>query len=213
MKAAFVQIEGIDDPFPPPLAPQINVAKWVETPPTFEIRLVPILGVGKFKVIVSLARQRGCRRIFEIGTFFGSTALALANAGFEVSTLDLRHPILRPEWDDGPWRWLVPERSGVLLDGTVVRQFFAPNNGESFDPGSEEHAYDLVFIDGDHARASVERDQNIALRLIRSGGTLVWDDAELPGVSAALGTFEAEHGDVCVSRDQLIAWWPLGVGA
>lgn len=35
---------------------------------------------------------------------------------------------------------------------------------------------DLVFIDGDHSEAAVRHDRNLALRVVRSGGLIVYHD-------------------------------------
>ena len=44
---------------------------------------------------------------------------------------------------------------------------------------------DLLFIDGDHTTEGVKRDFDLAKRLVRVGGLIVFDDLERPEVEEA----------------------------
>ena len=116
--------------------------------------------------IALICRHVKPERIFEIGTFTGSTTLAMAAnsaSETEVFTLDL----------DGQ-----DERVGSFFRDVAVpyriRQLYG--NSQAFDFAPFENAMDIVFVDGDHSYSGVTADTKTAFRLLRTGGVIIWDD-------------------------------------
>lgn len=130
--------------------------------------------------LVDLARFLGCSRIFEIGTYNGVTALALAEnlPHAVIDTLDLpggTRPLLEvsdadePHLRDTPWR---------AYEGTQVESRIHQHYGDSaaFDFSPFRDQIDLVYVDGAHSQAYVERDTATAFELASRRSAVVWDD-------------------------------------
>lgn len=112
-------------------------------------------------------------RIFEFGTYIGSATLVMAmNAGPDclVDTLDLP-PEERPSGYD-------PFEVGVAFRSSRYAKNIVQHYGDSrsMDWSGREGTYDLVFVDADHSYECVRNDSLIALRMVRPGGVVVWDD-------------------------------------
>jgi hypothetical protein len=132
----------------------------------------------------ALVRASGARRIFEIGTFDGTTTLQLAlNSPQDavVWTLDLpredidltRYPILYQDRT-----YIMKPKSGVRTVGTPVSQKIRQLYGDSatFDYRPYLGRMDLVVVDGSHALDYVRSDSANALVMIRPDGWIVWHD-------------------------------------
>ena len=141
--------------------------------------------------ICSLLKDNECNEVFEIGTFDGRTARAMAmnllNAQGEIFTLNLQ-----------------PETDTVKLDTSIVDVQLARKvmSGERFintpehknikqlwgdsatyDFSTYYNKMDMVFIDGAHSEHYVKCDTENGLKLIKqSGGIIIWHDAHLYGV-------------------------------
>jgi len=131
-------------------------------------------------------------RIFEIGTGTGrATLLMLRQApGALVDTLDLgddNRAELGSERSDLP---IEGSRVGEAWLGTEYAGRVSQHFGDSarFDFSQFGAEMDLVLVDGAHTADYAARDSRTALRLVRPGGTIVWDDCHLmhAGVSKAL---------------------------
>lgn len=120
--------------------------------------------------------------IFEIGTYRGRTALNFAlNSPHDcrVLTLDLPpaiEPAARMNVADAS---LVRTRNvGADYRGKDVSYKIEQLYGDSlkfdFDPYAGQ--VDLVFVDGAHHYAAVRSDTKNALRMVRRGGVILWDD-------------------------------------
>jgi predicted O-methyltransferase YrrM len=120
-------------------------------------------------------------RVFEIGTYTGSTTLIMSRntpPHARITTLDLapgardshRHGL-----GTGGFR---PFPVGAAFQGTPgadrIEQVFADSTSFSYDPYLGQ--MDLVFIDADHTYAFVQRDTEAALRMLKPGGVIIWDD-------------------------------------
>ncbi len=143
------------------------------------------------------------RKIFEIGTFVGYTALHMAlNSPPETRlfTLDLpptnRNTALPTTATDhklidrelGPAAFEDSEVSGKVerLYGDSAAFDFAPWHGD----------IDLFFVDGAHSYAYVRSDTEAALRCVRPGGVIVWHDygrLEQNGVTRWLHEFARDR--------------------
>jgi predicted O-methyltransferase YrrM len=121
------------------------------------------------------------RRVFEIGTFDGATTLILArNApNAEVFTLDL------PPKQASVVAYYPPEQQFVAAgqvgrafrdqpEASRITQLWGDSRTFDFDPWAG--SCDLVVVDGGHERDCVEPDTANALRMVKPGGVVVWDD-------------------------------------
>lgn len=130
-------------------------------------------------VLGALTRLRQPRRIFEIGTYDGASTLLLArnSAGAEVFTLDL------PAADATSATVVEETRNATAGVGSRFRE--SPEatkitqllgDSRTFDFSPWVGTVDLVLVDGGHDYACVHADTANALRLLRSGGVVIWDD-------------------------------------
>jgi hypothetical protein len=98
----------------------------------------------------------------------------------EILTLDL-DPAHRQEvvfsTDNGDITGL-PFTVGEFFRGTAFETKIRQIYGDSalFDFNPFVGGVDLVFVDGNHAYENVRADSQNALRMVRSGGVILWDD-------------------------------------
>src|SRR6185312_9393022 len=157
-------------------------------------------------------RTQGCH-YFEIGTFRGESAIAVADEASEVVTLSLSDDDLLSLGFD---RSFVAAHR-IFSDGNPkIRHIFGDSG--SFDVTPFLGWADVLFVDGDHARNSVERDTRRFLPVVRSGtGVVVWHDAflsplrprweVLAGIGAAL-TVDQRNALVHVANTLAVALMP-----
>jgi hypothetical protein len=121
----------------------------------------------------------GYRPIVEFGTFDGRTAFNLAlNAGDStVTTIDC------PGADDGSN--VEGKLYGSYESGACIRRAPSPVRARITEIKSDSRLADLshldgtiglVFIDGGHDEDVCRHDTTVALKLVRPGGVIVWDD-------------------------------------
>lgn len=128
--------------------------------------------------VAAMAKARAARTIFEFGTYQGRTTyhLALASPATQVTTLNLP-----PDKDPSVAPFL-----GVMFKGTElearIKQIFA--DSREFDPTPFAGTMDYIFVDGDHSYELVKNDTELALKMLKPGGMIVWHDyaAKSPGV-------------------------------
>lgn len=129
------------------------------------------------------------QRVFEIGTYSGSSTLAVAmNAPrqTEVFTLDLdESEIVGSCYRGTPW-------------AGNVRQIFG--DSRTFDYGPFEGNIDLVLVDANHEYDFVKSDSEKAFRMVRRGGVIIWDDylwlechSECAGVTVCLNELQQRY--------------------
>jgi hypothetical protein len=130
--------------------------------------------------LVAIARRVQARRIFEIGTYNGITALTLAMnlPDATIDTLDLPaggRPSL-PVLADDLGNVIAYQRRAYESDpaGARVVQHFG--DSARFDFGSVDGPFDLVYVDGAHSWEYVESDTRNAFEIVAPGGAVVWDD-------------------------------------
>jgi predicted O-methyltransferase YrrM len=141
-------------------------------------------------VLLKLAQNR--RRVVELGTGTGWTAiaLALADAEREVITYD---PICRPE----------RERYVALAGRRVQDQITFVNQPGSIGP-REDCATDMLYIDSSHERQATIEELRAWRSVLLPGAIVVLDDfthPEFPGVREAvreLGLTGSQHGTLFV---------------
>ncbi len=175
-------------------------------------------GPGTLPVLEYLLLSAICahcrpRRIFEIGTFRGSSTLALALNSpdeAEVFTLDLnpaskgrtRFPL-----DIGGLEETAFTPGELFLQTPSARKI-RPLYGDSalFDFRPFRGDMDLVFIDGNHGYENVHSDSRQAFRMLRPGGVILWDDycEEFPSVVRCLNEIHASRPLLHIARSRLV---------
>lgn len=130
--------------------------------------LPDLLSIGAMAALPSV------KSIFEIGTYTGETSLVMArnsDIATKIFTLDLPLNEIQSVEEGG----YIP---GSCFQGSVfapkIQQLYG--RSESFDFSPYFGKCDLVFIDGDHRFEFVKRDTEKALKMVRPGGRIVWDD-------------------------------------
>ena len=147
--------------------------------------------------VVAAAKYISAKRILEIGTFDGFTALNLAanlEEQCEVCTLDL------PEEDQNLRSTILNATEANLLgtkflgepEAHKIRQFRADSG--TMDWNSFGPPFDMILIDGCHTYSYVKSDSANALRHLRPGGILIWHDyGFIPDVSRAVDELAREY--------------------
>ena len=102
------------------------------------------------------------RTVLEIGTGLGVSTRAMQAAGGEVETVDVDPWVQANVWP------------GLRELGVECR--------DVADASPYAAQFDMCFIDGAHDEASVERDLDTAMRLVRPGGLIVLHDTNYEGV-------------------------------
>ena len=141
-------------------------------------------------------------RIFEIGTFDGRTSLnMIANApeGAHLWTLDLPQENVDTtiyRLDEGEKAYVRKAGSGArFLESSLqhrITQIYA--DSAHYDPQELTGVMDMVFVDGSHSFDYVLSDTRLALRLLRTGGVIIWHDYDgvWPDVTCALNKIFCE---------------------
>ncbi|MBP3957346.1 class I SAM-dependent methyltransferase [Gemmata sp. G18] len=152
--------------------------------------------------LAALVIRHGAKRVFEIGTFRGVTALTMAANGESdgvVHTLDLPPSLTPAEIAAG--HYIDPangfarmaaagaeRRVGIAFAGYAgpgrIEQLFG--NSAAFDFGPYRGACDLFFVDGSHEYAAAKTDTATAWACLRPGGALAWHDYDWPTVHRAV---------------------------
>lgn len=129
-----------------------------------------------------LQRLAKGKRCLEVGAAYGYSAVTMALGGARwVTSVD-------------PHQWLPSYQPflanvaaygvGDHIDAVVLSSFEVMP-----DLTAQGHTFDLVFVDGDHAEATVAHDAEWGRKLLAPGGVLAchdWDEVTCPGVRAAL---------------------------
>lgn len=163
-------------------------------------------------VLVSLAKARNVRRILEIGTFNGNTALNLAANtpdDTRVVTVDLG-----TDWG-GTFELDLPDRYRNITDQLKVGYQFHGSEYETkihqvfgdsarLNWGSLGGPFDLIFIDGNHHESYVRSDSENALRHLHKGGLIVWHDyGMIADVSRVVDDISKRLGVACLQGTRL----------
>jgi predicted O-methyltransferase YrrM len=163
----------------------------------------------------ALVRRYGARTMFEVGTFRGESALAVATAGAEVVTLSLADEALLERGAQASW---VDAHRTLSAGHRNITHVFGDSGVLDTQPYREWA--DILFIDGDHSRQAVESDtRRFWTARSRRVGAVVWHDAffsplvprweVLAGVAAAVPSSHRSQL-VHVSNTLCMAWLPDG---
>ncbi len=179
-------------------------------------------GISDLETWILCNLARDASRIFEFGTCTGKTVYLLAaNAPPEarVTTLTLAPENASDYRED---RRDDPAALRSALAESVFRDFYYTNTAEGrrieqifadskrFDETPYLDSFDLVFVDGSHARSYVESDSAKALRMVKPGGVVLWHDYRGPrrarGVFQALNALAREVPLVHLEGTSLVAY-------
>jgi predicted O-methyltransferase YrrM len=166
-----------------------------------------------------ICRYLRARRVFEVGTFTGSTTLLFAMntpGDAEIHTLDLE-PNHRTTHVHGLGTGLPAFRLGAKFTGTHYADKIIQHFGDSqaFDPGDLGGQFDLVLIDADHTYEFVKHDTRMAFSLVRPEGAVVWDDyrwtpnhRECAGVTRVVHETATARPCFALAGTRLAISWP-----
>lgn len=148
-----------------------------------------VVPLPELLTLAAICRHIKPRRIFEIGTYTGSSTLEMAiNTADEtdIVTLDL-----------APGELI----GSAFRDSTYnskIRQLYG--NSLTFDYTPYEKSVDLVLVDANHSYECVSSDTEKAFALLRPGGVIVWDDyrwldihSECAGVTRFLNEYQSKR--------------------
>lgn len=176
-------------------------------------------------LLIAAAEAVSAKRIFEFGTFLGSTTLNLAlniPADGRIFTLDLdetsakqlnQHPADAPLTNIHLTAHTDFEGSSVAARITQLR-----GNSVAFDFTPWVASIDLVFVDGGHDLKTVAADTEAALRLVADDrpSCVLWHDygnADYPDLTAYLEQLASTRQLFHIEDTMLCAWFsePTGV--
>lgn len=149
------------------------------------------LEIEELASLLAIAKLSGARKIFEIGTYDGSTSWNLAaNTPIDAQIVTLDLP---PNWNgdlsiDTPREYRNKTKSTVghrfrnTPDERKITQVFG--DSAAIDWSQLPVPFDIVFVDGCHYCDYVRSDTRNALKHTRPGGLVIWHDyGNLKGVS------------------------------
>ena len=154
--------------------------------------------------LAAVAKCRRARKVLEIGTYDGNTALLLAaNLGPEGSVVTVDLP---PDFDlenqrstlaypDGeiyltPRELLGRQYRGHPLAARITQVY---GDSASLDWATLGGPFDLIFVDGCHTEAYVRSDSRNALAQLTADGAIVWHDyGMIPDVSVVVDQIARE---------------------
>ena len=132
-------------------------------------------------ILLMIERFTKSKRVLEIGTLFGNTALNLAaNTDGSVTTFDLP-PEAMVDGDAHGAQF----RNHSL--SSRIRQVYG--DSVSFDWATLGEPFDFVFIDGCHTSQYVQSDSLNALAHLQPGGTIVWHNYTFDTVAKVLDSY------------------------
>ncbi|MGH2734389.1 MAG: O-methyltransferase, partial [Actinomycetota bacterium] len=198
-----------------------RVLSWIYThpvalPPRKHLETEGGQTVEGLYFLVSLVRALRARHVFEIGTFNGVTAWALAENmdGGNLRTLDLppeRGPALDVEKSDHTTREAFEEHLYKQLEHrSQIAQLWGDSATFDFSPWYRE--CDVVYVDGAHSEPYVRSDTGHAFELLAPGGVIVWDDywRQVHGVPAVLNELARERRLYRVPSTRLVVYLDPG---
>lgn len=158
-----------------PLQLDMQPVNLVGIPPRF-------MNANEREVIIALLRSVKPKRVVEIGCNVGGTSLAILR---NVPTIEayIGIDVLPGYVTDRPvQRNEVPQDPGSLVKDDPRFRMMLRERG-SFDVWAEElfecsngEPYDAVFVDGDHGREGVLNDRQLARKVVRPGGIIIFHD-------------------------------------
>ena len=170
------------------------------------------LPIAELLVVSAICQHLSAMKVFEIGTYTGSSTLAIAmhtSPDAQVFTIDLppqarrtKHPV--ENGDITGVDYVVGEHYRSNGYERKIKQLYG--DSAEFDFGSFAASMDIVFVDGNHEYENVKADTVNAFKMVRPGGVIIWDDYHPqfgPGVMRAL--HELPRGTIYRIKDTRLA--------
>ena len=175
----------------------------------------------EMSLLLAASRAVQAKRVFEFGTFLGSTTLNLAlNIPDDgaVFTLDLDERLAAEaaqDVADAPLTQMhLASRSSLDFSGSPVAARIETLLGDSttFDFSRWSGSLELAFIDGGHDAATVKSDTENALRMVRRDkpSCILWHDyrnGTYPGLTTYLDELSRQMPLAHVEDTMLCAWF------
>lgn len=143
------------------------------------------------------------KTVLEIGSFLGRSTALIASAAEHVYALDW-HYRDQGTRGSGPPDTLPGLRENLMACGVMDRVTILCGRVEHLAPHLAG-PFGVVFVDGAHDAASVERDSRLARRLVAPGGVVAWHDCDEAGVMA--GAERAGCGNWNTDPPARVSWW------
>jgi Methyltransferase domain len=150
-----------------------------------------------------LVNDTGARRIFEIGTALGASAVAIAEAlevrGGEGHLITI---------DPYPGAFGNVGASELARLGLASVAEFQPVFAEDFLPEAARRSqhFDMILIDGPHSVGIKMTHTFFADPCLAPGGTMVFHDGFMPSTAACVKFLVREHGYVPVTLPPDVPW-------
>jgi predicted O-methyltransferase YrrM len=162
--------------------------------------LAPVaIGADEGAALREWVRREGARRTVETGLGFAVSTLFICE-GLLANGGDIRHVAIDPyQFETPPGSRTTYAGIGVAtLEEAGVRNLFElqVEPSETALPRllAEGRTFDLAFVDGNHRFEGVFLDLLYCGRLLRPGGVVFADDAQLPAVRRAISFFVVNLG-------------------
>jgi predicted O-methyltransferase YrrM len=136
-----------------------------------------VLPLPDLLTLATLAKRVAPARVFEIGTFTGESTLLMAMntpPATSIFTLDLPPPDPTARKKHKPPSYIAGSAYAGSPHTSKITQLYG--DSRTFDFGPWAGTIDLVLVDANHTYPFVKADSTTALRLLRPGGVIVWDD-------------------------------------
>lgn len=159
---------------------------------------------GALSALLSIIKQTQAENIFEFGTFRGRTTLNIAvnlPDDAKIYTLDLPSDAVgsHSEFED---LYMSDELRRELLVGIPKRTLnkieIIQDNSMCLNFERFYNKMDIVFVDGGHTLDVIQSDSMNAIKMVRVGGYVIWDDyanSYCPDVNTFINSF-AENNTV-----------------
>lgn len=139
------------------------------------------------------------KRVLEVGSYFGRSTIALASTASVVHSVDFHPP---DDLELGPVTTLAAFLENIERYDLRHKVVAHVGYSQLVLPELRAASFDLVFLDAQHQRASVQEDLDAILPLVRSDGILIFHDYGVPGVEHngrwdAFGVTEVVDAFVC----------------
>jgi len=128
--------------------------------------------------------------VLECGAFFGYSTVVLASVADHVHSVDWHHG----DKDAGPYETLQDYMANLSRYGIADRVTAHVGRFEDVLPMLRAHSFDGCFLDGQHDRASVDRDLELVRRLMRRPSWIAVHDYGLFDVQPAVDAFIRDSG-------------------
>lgn len=152
------------------------------------------MSIAERERLFKLCKAIGAKRVLDIGTYVGSSALAFALSGAHVTTVDIK-PVNAP---DAYWAQVGRAMSPTDLmrtAGVMDRVRFVQSDAREYLKGAPPDNFDLISIDGWHEEHAVYDELGLALNRLTPGGLIFMHDVQWcpppPGVDAIPGPLKA----------------------